>query len=193
MRRRTFIGRVALATLTWQPMQRLLAADGQKPASPATDSEAAPTRHWLERWQAHILAESRHRYCDTERGEELGWLVSPFLNGFYYGFLATRDPQWIERLVDWTDACVQRATREPDGFLGWPKGDGGGGESKEYEADSLLGEAMLLRPVVLAAAEINKTAALKSKWGDKANGYLKLTEDIFRKWDARDCWREVKQ
>ena len=27
-----------------------------------------------------------------ETGEELGWLVSPFLNGFYYGYMATRDP-----------------------------------------------------------------------------------------------------
>jgi len=28
--------------------------------------------------------------------------------------------------------------------------------------------------------------------GDKAESYLKLAEDIFQKWDSRDCWREVK-
>ena len=140
-----------------------------------------------------MLSESRNRYCDKETGEEMGWLVSPFLNGFYYGFLATHNPQWMERLVDWTDSCMKRAVKEPDGFLGWPKGDGGGGESKEYSADSLLGEAMLLRPVVLAAAEIRKTPALQARWGEKAQSYVKLAEEIFQKWGSRDCWREVKQ
>lgn len=196
MKRRTFLGQVAFATagmLSSVPERMLWAAQAQPAALSSADGEAGLSRDWLAKWRDHILAESRHRYCDQETGEELGWLVSPFLNGFYYGYLATRDLAWIERLIDWTDACVKRATTEPDGFLGWPKGDGGGGESKEYTADSLLGEAMLLRPVVLAAAEIGKTPALKNKWGDKAEGYLKLAEDVFRKWDSRDCWREVKQ
>ena len=81
---------------------------------------------------------------------------------------------------------------EPDGFLGWPKGNGGGGESKEYSADSLLGEAMMLRPVVLMASVIGKDPALKERFGAKAQGYLELAEWIFAKWDSRDCWREVK-
>ena len=95
-------------------------------------------------------------------------------------------------LVDWTDSWVQRRVKEPDGFIGWPKGDGGGGDSNEYSADSLLGEAMALRPAVLMAGEILRTPALKEKWSGKAQSYLELAERTFEKWDSRDCWREVK-
>ncbi len=103
----------------------------------------------------NILGDARSRYCDKEMGEELGWLVSPFLNGFYYGYLATRDPKWIEMLIDWTDSCIRRAVKEPDGFLGWPKSGMDAAES--FYTDSLLGEAMFLRPVVLMAGDILKT------------------------------------
>jgi len=156
-------------------------------------SDPALREDWLARWEKNIEADSHNRYCDKETGEELGWLVSPFLNGFYYGFLATRDPKWIERLVDWADSCLKRAVIEPDGFRGWPKGDGGGGESKEYTADSLLGEAMLLRPMVLAAAEVRRNSGLSVKWRPQADRYVEFAEETFRKWDSRDCWREVKQ
>ena len=59
--------------------------------------------------------------------------------------------------VDWTDSWIKSAPVEPDGIPGWPKGDCGGGESNEYSADSLLGEAMALRPVVLMAHKIKST------------------------------------
>jgi len=197
MKRRTFFERMASVTavMATQPLSRLAGAEahGDALGSGAVGSEASLRTNWLVRWQKNILGDLRNRYCDKETGEELGWLVSPFLNGFYYGYLATRDPKWMVLLIDWTDACVQRAVKEPDGFSGWPKGDGGGGDSKEYRADSLLGEAMLLRPVVLAAVEIRKTSLLRDRWADKAQSYIRLAEEIFEKWDARDCWREVKQ
>lgn len=149
-------------------------------------------RDWLARWEKRIVADARGRSCDKELGEELGWLVSPYLYGFHYGHLATGDEKWIALFMDWTDACIRRATKEPDGFLGWPKGDGGGGDSNEYSADSLLGEAMLLRPMVLMAAHIRKTPALATKWNANASELLKLAEDVFQKWSSRDCWRDVK-
>jgi hypothetical protein len=157
----------------------------------ATDAELR--KDWLARWEKSIEGESRGRACDKEIGEELGWRVSPILNGFYYGYQATRDAKWIERGIDWADSCIKRSVKGPDGFPGWPKGDGGGGESKEYDADSLLGEAMLLRPVVLMADAILKTPVLESRWGAKAQGYLKFAGDNFQKWDSRECWRTVKE
>ena len=198
MKRREFINQLTRATATiaaLMPTTRLWAVQSRadSEAKATKGSEAALRQDWLKRWETNIEAECRNRYCDKETGEELGWLVSPFLNGFYYGFLATRDPKWIERLIDWTDACLKRTVKEPDGFPGWPKGDGGGGESKEYSADSLLGEAMLLRPVVLAAAEIRKSPQLSAKWGVQANKYADFAENIFNKWNSRDCWRDVRQ
>ena len=51
---------------------------------------------------------------------------------------------------------------------------------------------MLLRPVVLMADEILKNPALNEKYGSEAKRYLQLAGQIFKKWDARDCWREAK-
>jgi hypothetical protein len=170
-----------------------------KPADTAVVSDEAsrfinsPTGiDWLARWEMNITGDARNRYCDKEMGEELGWLVSPFLDGFYYGYLATGDPKWVEQFIDWTHSCIRRGVTEPDGFIGWPKGDGGGGESKEYSADSLLGESMMLRPIVLMADVIRKTPSLNEKYGSEAASYIELAEKTFEKWESRDCWRKVK-
>jgi hypothetical protein len=192
MNRRQFLQRTLMAASA----SPILFRSAQLPAAPA-DSPApfidpATARDWLARWEKNILIEARTRYCDTETGEELGWLVSPFLEGFHYGYLATRDTKWIDRLMDWTAACRKRAVKEPDGFPGWPKGDGGGNSSSQYSCDSLLGEAMMLRPVVLLAAEILKTPALEATWGVQARSHLDFAAQIFQKWDSRDCWRPVK-
>ncbi|MCX6928192.1 MAG: hypothetical protein NT154_34030, partial [Verrucomicrobia bacterium] len=197
MKRRGFLKRVAIAATTVAvPLspRLLLAAETQREKGEGVrpDLDAATRRDWLERWEKNILGDLRNRYCDKETGEELGWLVSPFLKGFFYGYRATHDPKWVEALIDWMDSCLRRSVKEPDGFPGWPKGDGGGGESKEYATDSLLGEAMMLRPVVLMAGEILQTPALAAKWQAQAQSYLVLAEEIYKKWDSRGCWREVK-
>jgi hypothetical protein len=153
--------------------------------------DAATAKDWLARWEANILDSVRARYCDKEMGEGIGWRVSPYLSGFHYGYLATRDPKWVDMLVDWTDSWIKRGVEEPDGFMGWPMLDPDGPGSGLY-ADSLLGEAMALRPVVLLSDQILKTPALEEKWGAKARGYLELGGRLFDKWDSRGCWREVK-
>ena len=145
-------------------------------------------KDWLARWERNILSDTRNRYCDREMGEEIGWLISPFLSGFYYGYLATHDGKWADLLVDWADAWISRGVKEPDGNLGWPKADGAStSATPELFTDNLLGEAMGLRPVVLMADTILKTPALKQKHGRKAAGYLALAEKIFEKWDRRSC------
>jgi hypothetical protein len=196
MNRRQFLKEVSLKTFVAGSAANGLMAHQVLAAAEADGArliDTVPTRDWLARWQKNIIRDADGpRYCDKEMGEELGWLVSPFLNGFYYGHLATGDTKWVELLAGWMDACIRRGVEEPDGFLGWPKGSGDGGDSKEYSSDSLLGEAMLLRPVVLMAGHILKTPALAEKWGGQARSYLKLAEATFQKWDSRDCWREVK-
>jgi hypothetical protein len=157
------------------------------------------SRDWLRRWEANILSDARNRYCDREMGEEIGWLVSPFLNGFYYGYLATGDAKWVAMLVDWADSVIKRAVKEPDGYLGWPKAEGASpptswvpGAVPGFTTDNQLGEAMGLRPMVLMADTIRKTLALREKYAGKAHEYLALAEQVFEKWDSRGCWREVE-
>jgi hypothetical protein len=169
---------------------RARGAPGKKAAAKMDEPRA---REWLSRWEANILKDARTRYCDREMGEEIGWLVSPFLNGFYYGYRATGDPKWVEMLIDWTDSVIKRGVKEPDGYVGWPKAAGASTSAvADFTTDNQLGEAMGLRPIVLMADTIRKTPALRAKYSDKASEYLRLAEQVFEKWDARGCWREVE-
>jgi hypothetical protein len=109
--------------------------------------------------------------------------------------MATRNPKWAQMLMDWTDSWVKRAVKEPDGFLGWPSPAAAGTKVDnldDFDADSMLGETMAIRAAVLLAAEIRKTPALRARYAAKADGYLKLAEQIYRKWDQRGGWRETK-
>src|SRR5579862_1677546 len=103
LNRRNFIKGIAagglLAATGSGRVFRLRAADAT--GQPWIDPDKA--KDWLAKWEKNILGEARRRYCDKEMSEELGWLVSPFLNGFYYGYLATHDTKWIAMLVDWMD------------------------------------------------------------------------------------------
>ena len=150
-------------------------------------------KDWMARWEKNIVGDSKSRPCDHEMGEECGWLISPFLNGFYYGYLATHDTQWIDRLIDWADSWIARGIKEPDGFVGWPKPDGASTQVVPgLVTDNMLGDAMTLRPIVLMSRVILLDPNLKTKYGHKARGYLDLAEKTFQKWDSRGCWREVK-
>ena len=168
------------------------AADTAVARSPAFAIDPGRRAAWLERWRRNILAESRSRYCDSAMGEEIGWLISPLLEGFYYGHVVTGDAGWIERLIDWTDAWLRRGVVEPDGYVGWPKVGAAGTDVDNLDnfyADSLLGEAMVLRPVVLAAAAILKDPALNGRYGQRAGDYLRLARRTAEKWDRRGAWR----
>ena len=169
-------------------------AAGIKESFTLEKMDEAKFKDWLKRWEKGIQGDAKDRYCDKEMGEEIGWLMTPFMNGFFYGYNATKDPKWVELLVDWTDSWVKRGVMEPDGYTGWPKSHAAGTDVdalNTFSADSLLGEAMVLRPVVLMAGEILKTPALKDKYGAKAEGYIKLAETIFEKWDKRGAWRDT--
>jgi len=195
MKRREFLKEVAISTTTLTSLTKnVFGADTmlELGGRPGALMDAASAKNWLARWEKNILSRARARYCDREMGEKIGWLVSPFLNGFYYGYQATHDAKWVELLVDWADSWIKRGVEEQDGFIGWPKSGTGGALSRDLYTDSLLGEAMGLRPVVLMADEALKTPALKDKFRSRAEAYLKLAEQVFEKWDSRGCWREVK-
>jgi hypothetical protein len=193
MKRRLFLNQLARAA-AFAPLARCAwGTDTNNLPGPsvAAGFEFLHTTDWLARWQKSILKEANTRYCDTELGETVAWLTAPFLNGFYYGYCATRDVSWVARLIDWADSWLKRGVKEPDGFIGWPKKGTGSAAEEAFLTDSMLGEATCLRPVVLMADKILKTPALKDKFGSRAQAWLGLAEQIFEKWVARGCWREV--
>jgi hypothetical protein len=64
-------------------------------------------------------------------------------------------------------------------------------EADRLNADSLLGEAMALRPIVNMSKEIINTPVLNEKYGAKANSYIELSDEVFNKWDNRGAWRHT--
>ena len=140
-----------------------------------TPMSPAQYNNWLTRWKNSIISDSANRYCDTAMGEDIGWLMQPFLDGYYNGYMLTKDPSWVGRLVDWTDSWVKRGVVEPDGYIGWPKLGAAGTDVdnlNSFYADSLLGEAMVLRPIVLMSQQIINTPSLNAIYGAKAQSYL---------------------
>jgi hypothetical protein len=175
-----------------------LAANNQTPATDGghrmVQMSEGKFKDWLVRWERNIVSSNPMRYCASEMGESIGWKMMPFLRGFYYGYLATPNPKWVDMLVNCTDLWTRRAVKEADGYLGWPAFDAAGTDIDgldRFYADSMLGEAMGLGPVMLMAGEIRKTAALKDKYGGKFEDYITLSERIFEKWDTRGAWRET--
>ena len=53
---------------------------GEIHASGMTRMDDAKFQDWLARWSKNITNDARNRYCDRELGEEIGWLISPFLD-----------------------------------------------------------------------------------------------------------------
>ncbi|MGO8704721.1 MAG: hypothetical protein ACLQVA_12965 [Candidatus Brocadiia bacterium] len=206
MSHRLYGGAVCGLLLAWILPGGFSIAQGQpKGEAPGAAAQASarmdPTvaKEWMQRWKQSIISDGRDRPCDKEMGEEIGWLVSPFLNGYYYGCLATGDREWVDRLIDWTDSVIKRGVKEPDGYIGWPKEEEEGvldylpaGVAERY-TDVEVGDALFLRPVALMAGEILKTPALKEKYGAKAEEYLQLAERTFEKWNSRGAWRDTKE
>ena len=151
--------------------------------------------NWLSRWKSYISSSARNnRYCDTVMGEDIGWYTQPYLNGFYYGYLATKDANWVLMEANWADSWIKRKLTEPDGYPGWPKVGAAGTDVDKlnsYYADSLLGEAMALTPIVRMAGEILKTPSLSAVYGAKAQGYIDLSEQIYSKWASRGAFRDT--
>jgi hypothetical protein len=191
MKRRTFLKQAGIAAAGMAVLPEVPEVFAVGDASAALDP--ALVKDWLARWEKNLVGDAQNRACDREIGEEIGWLVSPFLNAFYYGYHATHDVKWVDYLGDWADSWIKRGVKEPDGFIGWPKTDTWGSPEETYLIDSLLGEAMGFRPVVLMASEILKTPALKEKYGSRANAWLDVAGKTFEKWDSRSCWRDVPE
>jgi len=166
------------------------------PVMTLTQMDEAKRKDWLARWDDSISGEARgYRTCDREVGEGIAWRMTPIMDGFYYGYMATKDTKYVDLWVDWTDSLVKRALKEPDGYLGWPGKDPNGTEVDHLDqlfGDSMLSDAMVFRSIVRMSGEVLKTPALKEKHGAKAESYLKLAERLYEKWDKRDGWRETK-
>jgi hypothetical protein len=162
-----------------------------------TKMDPAKQNGWLARWDKALRNDiGKFRVCDSVLGEDLGFVMTPAVDSFYYGYMATKNPEYVDMLVDWTDALIKRAVKEPDGYFGWPcfKAAGTAVENLDdkYDADSMLGEAMVFRPIVLLAGQMITSPALKEKYGAKGESYIQFAEQLYEKWATRGGWRETE-
>jgi hypothetical protein len=167
-----------------------------RPAMTLTKMDAAKQKDWLARWDKEIISDTKaFRECDHDVGEDIAFGMTPAMDGFYYGYMATKNPKYVDMLVDWADSLIKRAVKEPDGYVGWPSKGAAGtpvDNLDDYDADSMLSDAMVFRPIILMANEMMKNPALKGKYGAKGESYLKLSERLYAKWVERGGWRETK-
>ncbi len=165
----------------------------------------ATWQQWLYLWDQNIdgpggeyqweMSYAIPKYAGTQyAAENLDWQIAPVLTGICYGYMATSDTKYVDEMVACTDLIVSLATIEPDGYPGWPAPDPDNQEpdtSATYNADSILGEAAILRPIVLMAYQMTTNPALKATYGAKGQSYINLAEQVYRKWVSRGGWRET--
>ena len=155
--------------------------------------EQALRKDWLARWEKNIVKDARNRYCDTETGEEIGWLVSPFLNGFYYGYLATQDAKWAD-MLDGLGRCLDQAGRE------------GAGRAHRLAEGRRRQHQLGARPLHRQPAgrgdgtaprgpdgrcDLENAARSNRSTGRRPRNTSSWPNETFDKWDERGCWREV--
>ncbi len=168
-----------------------------KPAMTLVKMDEAKQKEWLARWDKNVSHEvTTWRICESAVGEDIAWKMTPVMDGLYCGYMATKDTKYVDMLVDWTDCLIKRAVKEPDGYFGWPSFKAAGTDvdnlDNTFDADSMLSDAMVFRPIVLMAGEMIKNPALKEKYGEKGESYLKFAEQLYKKWAERGGWRETK-
>jgi hypothetical protein len=111
MKRRSFLKQAVLAaagmaSLSNKPLATEV--NGGSTGKAPVGLDAALAKDWLSSWEKNILSYARNRYCDRELGEEVGWLVSPFLNGFYYAIDVEGIVAAFEHGLVFTRADLQR-------------------------------------------------------------------------------------
>jgi hypothetical protein len=103
--------------------------------------------------------------------------------------------KYVDKSFKLADALIERAVTEPDGHLGWPSKNTFDTQVDDLhllDTDSMLADAMILRPIVQLSKEILANPKLAEKYGKKAESYIKLAEKFYEKWDKRGAWRDVK-
>src|SRR5260221_14063888 len=113
--RRAFLKSAGTVTLVLVSLvcQAQSAPEPTAPAMTLTKMDEAKRKDWLVRWDESISGQARgYRTCDHEVGEGIAWGMTPIMDGFYYGYMATKNTRYVDLWVDWTDSLVKRAVKE---------------------------------------------------------------------------------
>lgn len=120
-------------------------------------------------------------------GEKFAWYACQYLDGFLKGYLLYNNPEWLDKAVEQFDWIIGKMSVDPDGYKGWV---GPNIYSGELTGSAIVGDAILINPMLRFAEFVLKETGLKERYGEKAHEYIKLAEHIVEKYDIRGCWRE---
>jgi len=137
------------------------------------------------------LAESminKPSFVENAKGENFCWHARVGMSQFLDNYELTKNTEWLDAGIKYFDFLVSKMDTDPDGYKGWI---GTYGYDEKFWQDSHVGDAILLTDILDFSVLVLEDKALKAKYGEKANSYVKLAEkDFVEKYDKRGTWIE---
>ena len=155
-------------------------------ATVAGDSEAERDRVILAAWKTHVLDPKRvTKHTD---GEDICWLVTPYLRGMVAMGEARGDVESLDAYCKAFEHLMSVTGTDLDGLFGWPTTKGSYG--RHGPRCIIMNDAHIAFTVAEFARVVRADPDLKARYGARADAYLKFIEEkIFRKW--KDAWLEL--
>ncbi len=144
--------------------------------------------------EAYLESALANDWLHTTSGEHFAWHARGAANDLIHGYEAYRDPAWLEAAETYFAFLIDRLQVDPDGFEGWIgrtiwDETGRAPGDADYRADSLVGDALLLAPMVRFAELVLKDPELEAFLGSTARRYVHLAERIgWEKWNRRGTY-----
>lgn len=129
----------------------------------------------------------------TADGELFCWHASNRAESLLNGYEVTGDARWLEEAQGYYDFLLTRLTRDPDGREGWIGRSiwhaPGKRDLSAWRTDAVVGDAILLAPLVRFAEIVKDDPALASRFGAAADRYVEKARKIgWEKWNARGTY-----
>jgi|GEM_PF-765568 len=131
-------------------------------------------------------------YSGKGTGEQFCWNFNYNANDPLDSYEANGDIKSLEAAESRYDGVVAKLLKDPDGYPGTIGPDIGvvSGGSVLW-ADTVIGDALVARPLLRFAEIVNSDPKLKERWGAKAQSYIDLaTKMCWEKWNHRGCYYE---
>lgn len=137
-------------------------------------------------WKAHVLGNQRLVECTD--GEDICWLVTPYLRGMVLMGEARGDRESLDAFCRSFERLQAIASEDMDGLFGWPTRKGSYG--REGPRCIIMDDAYIGEPVAHFARVVRADAVLRAAYGERADKYLRFIEErIFPKW--KDAWLDL--
>ncbi|WP_438479245.1 discoidin domain-containing protein [Oleiharenicola lentus] len=129
---------------------------------------------------------------DTD-GELFAWNATGAANDLVQGYEATGDMRWLEGAESYFNFLLSKLTRDPDGREGWIGqsiwGTPGRKQLGAYRIDAVVGDAILLAPMLRFAEIVKRDRALEARFGKSADLYIEKAKQIgWEKWNLRNTY-----